>query len=390
MNKTKLGASLRQMETRAAHVGHSPDHQFADVAMPLHPSVNFEYRDLATTKSDYGYARHRHPTREQYETALTQIEGASHALAFSSGVAAIDAVLRSLRPSDHVVADADLFGGTYALLERVYRPSGIEVTYADMSGDLAEVEAAIRPRTRIFLLETPTNPFLRIVNIASIAQLARAASASLVVDNTFATPVLQRPLEHGAHFVVYSATKHFSGHSDIVGGAVMMNDAEAYDRIKDIQYMAGAVPSTFDCWLLVRSLKTLAVRVQRQCENAARVASLLAADSSIEAVFYPGLPAHPGHETARRQMSHFGSMMSFIPKGGVARAREIYDRVRVFTRASSLGAVESLIVAPIAGPHISRAGTAGAPPAHLLRLSIGIEHVDDLLDDLRAALATKV
>jgi cystathionine gamma-synthase len=387
MNRDLANAVATRLETRAAHAGHSADHQYGDVAMPLHPSVNFEYRDIATTKTEFGYARHRHPTREQFEEALAQVEGSTHALAFSSGVAAIDAVLRALKPGDHVLADSDLFGGTYALLERVYRPQGIETSYVDMSGPAEAVRGALKPQTKFMLFETPSNPFMRIVDIGRTAELARTVGAVVVVDNTFATPVLQRPLDQGADLVVYSTTKYFSGHSDIVGGAVMMNDAKAYERIKYIQYAAGATPSTFDCWLLARSLKTLAVRVQRQCENAARVAELIAQHPAIETVFFPGLAGHPGHALARRQMSSFGAMMAFLPKGGIVQAKRIYERVRVFTRASSLGAVESLIVAPIAGPHIGRAGTSGAPPSHLLRLSIGIEHIDDLLDDLRQALA---
>jgi cystathionine gamma-synthase len=386
MTAEKHQIQTRHIETCAVHGAGRVEHQYGDVAMPMHLSVNFEYMDLESPKASFGYARHRHPTREQLEASLAAIEGSRHALALSSGVAAIDAILRALMPGDHVIADDDLFGGTYALLERLYRPQGIEISYLDLSRDVRELRAALTNRTRFVLLETPSNPFLRIIDLAAVADAARAVGASLVVDNTFATPVLQRPLEWGADLVVYSTTKYFSGHSDMMGGAIMMNDPVSYEKLKYVQYAAGAVPSVFDCWLLARSVKTLAVRVDRQCENAAQVASLLVGHPAVETLFYPGLKSHQGHAIAQRQMRKFGAMMSFLPRGGIAAARQIYDRVRVFTRASSLGAVESLIVAPIAGPHIGRTGTSNAPPSHMLRLSVGIEHVDDLLDDLRHAL----
>jgi cystathionine beta-lyase/cystathionine gamma-synthase len=375
-----------RIETAAVHGAGRVKHQHGDVAMPLHFAVNFEYETLESTRTPYGYARHRHPTREQAEAAIAAVEGAAHALLLASGVAAIDVVLRGLRAGDHVVADDDLFGGTYALLERLYRPIGVEITYVDLSAGPEGLSSALTPKTRFVLLETPTNPFMRIIDIAAVSAAAHKVGAVVVVDNTFATPVLQRPLEYGADLVVYSTTKYFSGHSDLMGGAIMMNDAESYERLKYVQYAAGAVPSAFDCWLLERSIKTLAVRVERQCRNAATIAALLADHSAIEKLYFPGLETHPGHAVAKQQMSDFGAMMSFLPRGGIEAARRIYDRVRLFTRASSLGAVESLIVAPIAGPHIGRAGTANAPPAHLLRLSIGIEHVDDLMADLRDAL----
>jgi cystathionine gamma-synthase len=379
-------APATHLETRAVHGGLSIEHQYGDVALPMHVSVNFEYRDIESTKSAYGYARHRHPTREHLEAALAAVEGSKHALAFSSGIAAIDAILRALNPGDRVVADEDLFGGTYALLERLYAPRGVQVSYVDMSADIETLAAALTERTRIVLLETPTNPFMRIIDIRAVAKLAHGVDATVVVDNTFATPLLQRPLELGADLVVYSTTKYFAGHSDMMGGAVLMNDTDVYERIKYVQYAAGAVPSTFDCWLLARSIKTLAVRVERQCENAKRVALLLSGHPSVEALYYPGLPSHPGHTVAQSQMRDFGAMMSFLPRGGIVAARRIYGRTSVFTRASSLGAVESLIVAPIAGPHIARVGTSKAPPPHLLRLSVGIEHVDDLVADLQHAL----
>ena len=377
----------RHVETRAVHGGGPLDHQYGDVALPLNFSVNFEYQTLESTRTAYGYARHRHPTREHVEDAMASIEGASHALLLASGVAAIDVVLRELKAGDHVVADEDLFGGTYALLERLYRPIGVEVSYVDMSSGSDRLAAALSPRTRFVLLETPTNPFMRIVDIAAVSEVAHKAGAIVVVDNTFATPVLQRPLQCGADIVVHSTTKYFSGHSDLMGGAIMLKDQATYERLKYVQYAAGAVPGAFDCWLLARSVKTLAIRVERQCQNAAQVAALLAVHPAIEHLYYPGLESHSGHAVAKRQMTDFGPMMSFLPRGGIEAARRIYARVQLFTRASSLGAVESLIVAPIAGPHIARAGTSSAPPPHLLRLSIGIEHVDDLVDDLRNALA---
>lgn len=385
MSDSQTNRSAR-IETAAVHGGGPVEHQYGDVAMPLHFAVNFEYETLESTRTPYGYSRHRHPTREQAEAAIAAVEGSAHALLLASGVAATDVVFRGLKAGDHIVADDDLFGGTYALLERLYRPIGVEITYVDMSAGGEALAAALRPDTRFVLLETPTNPFMRIVDIEAVAEVAHKVGAAVVVDNTFASPVLQRPLECGADLVIYSTTKYFSGHSDLVGGAIMMNDKAAYDRLKYVQYAAGAVPSAFDCWLLARSIKTLAVRVERQCRNAAAIAELLAAHPAVETLYFPGLPTHPGHAVAKRQMSDFGAMMSFLPRGGIEAARRIYSRVRLFTRASSLGAVESLIVAPIAGPHIARAGTDNAPPSHLLRLSVGIEHVDDLVDDLRQAL----
>lgn len=379
-------ASGWRIETASVHGPGKPEYQHGDVAMPIHFSVNFEYASLDKTVSEFGYARHRHPTREQVEASMASIEGSRHALLFASGVAALDAVLRGLKPGDEVVADDDLFGGTYALLERLYRPLGVEIRYVDLSTDDGGLAAALTNKTKFVLLETPTNPFMRIVDIEKVSEAAHKVGAAVIVDNTFATPLLQRPLEWGADIVVYSTTKYFSGHSDMTGGAIMLNDTADYERFKYIQYAAGAVPSTFDCWLLARSVKTLAVRVQRQCENAEKVAALLQSQPAIQALNYPGLPDHPGYAIAQRQMSHSGAMMSFVPRGGIEAARRIFERVTVFTRASSLGAVESLIVAPIAGPHIGRAGTDNAPPAELLRLSIGIENVEDLLDDLRAAL----
>ena len=375
-------ANQAHVETAAVHGEGRVEHQYGDVAMPLHLPVTLAYE----TRGPFGYSRHRHPTREQAEAAIAAVEGSAHALLLASGVAAIDVVLRGLKAGDHIDADDDLFGGTYALLERLYRPVGVEIAYVNLSAGPDALSAALRPNTKFVLLETPTNPFMRIVDIAAVAAAAHRVGAAVVVDNTFATPVLQRPLEWGADLVVYSTTKYFSGHSDMMGGAIMMNDKAAYERLKYVQYAAGAVPSAFDCWLLARSIKTLAVRVERQCGNAAAIAALLARHPAVETLYFPGLESHPGHATAKRQMRDFGAMMSFVPRGGIEVARLIYDRVRLFTRASSLGAVESLIVAPIAGPHIGRAGTDNAPPAHLLRLSVGIEHVDDLLADLRNAL----
>jgi cystathionine gamma-synthase len=373
------------IETRTVHADNVFDWQFGDVATPLHMSVNFVYSDLATTRSEYGYARHRHPSREQLEAALAAIEGCEYGLAFSSGVAALDGLLRTLAPGDHVVAGNDLFGGTFALFEQLFRQFGLDFTYVDTS-DLEAVETAMTDRTRLVFVETPSNPFLKISNIAAIAEIAHASSAKLAVDNTFATPLLQQPLFLGADFALYSTTKYHGGHSDLTGGALLLNDPDDYARIRYVQYAAGAVPSTFDCWLLMRSLKTLALRVERQNANAGRIAEFLASHGGIDKLYYPGLADHPGKEIAARQMTGFGAMISFEPKGGLEAAEQVFGAVKIFTRASSLGAIESLIVAPIAGPHIARAGTDNAPPPNLLRLSIGIENADDLIADLSAAL----
>jgi cystathionine gamma-synthase len=375
-----------RIETLAIHAGQPPDPATGAVVTPINMSANFEYVDLEETRTEYGYARLKAPTRDALEACLAAIEGAEHGLAFSSGIAATDVILRTLAPGDHVMATHDLFGGTYGLFENVLRPRGLDFSYVDMT-DLAAVEADFRPRTRLLFVETPTNPLLQIIDLTRICEAAHRRRAKVVVDNTFATPVLQRPLELGADIVLHSTTKFMGGHSDLMGGALMLDDADDHAAFKFLQYQAGAIPGAFDCWLMLRSLKTLVVRVERGCGSARRVAAFLDGHPAIAEVYYPGLADHPGHALAARQMDDFGTMIAFQPKGGKEAASRIFRAVRLFIRASSLGAVESLIVYPSSGPHIATKDTELALPPDLLRLSIGLEHVDDLIEDLDQALA---
>jgi cystathionine gamma-synthase len=373
-------------ETRAIHAGQPADPVTGAVVTPISLATTFA-QDEVGKHGGFEYARSDNPTRRAYETCMASLEGASHGLSFASGLAAEDAVLRLMRPGDHVVIPNDAYGGTYRLVARVHGANGLEWSVADL-GEPATLESVWRDSTRMVWIETPTNPMLGIVDIARVAEFAHARGALVVVDNTFATPYLQRPLEEGADIVVHSATKYLGGHSDVVGGFVALDDDERAEEIRFLQNAVGAVPSPFDCYLVLRGLKTLGVRMDRHCANAAAVVSLLVGHRAVERVLYPGLADHPGHVVAQRQMRNFGGMVSFIVRGGEAAALDLVARTDVFTLAESLGAVESLIEHPGRMTHASVAGSDLEVPAALVRLSVGIETADDLVADLSQALDT--
>lgn len=375
-----------RFETRAIHDGQAPDPATGAVVPPIHQSVTFAQSAPAEHKG-YEYARTANPTRTALETCLASLEEGDYGLAFASGMAAITTTAYLLNPGDHVLMPDDVYGGTYRLFVRVLARYGIAASFVDMT-ELGRVEAALTARTRMVLVETPTNPYLKILDIARIAALAHAQDAIVVVDNTFASPYFQRPLQLGADVTAHSTTKYLGGHSDVVGGAVVTSSKEIYETLKFHQNAAGAVPGPFDCWLVLRGVRTLAVRMDRAASTAAAVAAFLREHPRVERVYYPGLPEHPGHAVARAQMSGFGGMVSFTVRGGAGPARAVAAAVRVFTLAESLGGVESLLDHPASMTHASLEGSALAVDPGLLRLSIGMEHPQDLVDDLRQALAT--
>jgi cystathionine gamma-synthase len=379
------GPDAHGFETLAIHAGQPPDPGTGAVVPPVHLATTYAQEEVGHHKG-FEYSRTGNPTRAALEACVAALEGAAHGRAFASGLAAEDAVLRLLSPGDHVVVSNDVYGGTYRLLVQVHARTGIELTPAALD-DPDSVRAALRPSTRMVWLETPSNPYLRIADIAALAGLVHGHGARLVVDNTFATPYLQRPLTLGADVVVHSTTKYLGGHSDVVGGFVATDDPELATRVATLQNSVGAVPSPFDCFLVLRGVKTLAVRMDRHCANAARVADMLRAHPGVEAVHYPGLATHPGHATAARQMRAFGGMVSFSVRGGEAAALKVAQSTRLFTLAESLGAVESLIEQPHRMTHASVAGSPLEVGPALLRLSVGLESVDDLLADLDTALA---
>lgn len=372
--------------TRAIHAGQDPDPHTGSVIVPIYATSTFAQDGVGGRRAGYEYARTANPTRTALETCLAALESARYARAFASGMAASDALLRALcRPGDHVVIPDDAYGGTFRLVDKVFRQWGIEYTAVEQS-DLAAVRAVMRPNTRLVWCETPTNPLLAIADIAALAGIARDAGARLVVDNTFATPYLQTPLEIGADVVLHSSTKYLGGHSDVIGGALITDDAELDERVGFLQNSAGAVPGPFDAWLILRGIKTLAVRMERHCDNAERIVAVLRTHPAVSGVRYPGLDTHPGHEVATKQMRRFGGMVSFTVRGGAAAALAVCARTRLFTLAESLGGVESLIEHPARMTHASTAGTALEVPATLIRLSVGIEDPQDLVADLLAAL----
>jgi cystathionine gamma-synthase len=371
--------------TRAIHVGQDPDPQTGAVVVPIHQASTF-VQDAVGQHRGYEYARTGNPTRDALQTCLASLENAEACVAFASGLAAEDAVFRLLEPGDHVVMADDVYGGTWRQVDKVHRRFGLQVTPVDLS-DLDAARAALTPQTRLVWAESPTNPLLKVVDIAALADLAHDHGARLVVDNTFATPTLQQPLSMGADIVVHSTTKYLGGHSDVVGGAVCTDEATAED-LRFLQNAVGAVPGPFDNWLTLRGIKTLDVRMERHCANAAAVAAMLADHPAVIAVHYPGLPDHPQHDLAARQMGgRFGGMVSFRLAGGAEQAKAVAARTRLFFLAESLGGVESLIEHPGVMTHASVAGTVLEVPDDLLRLSVGIEHVDDLLADLDQALS---
>jgi cystathionine gamma-synthase len=374
-------------ETRAIHAGYEPDPTTGAVIPPIYATSTYKQDGVGGLRGGYEYSRSANPTRTALEGALAAVEEGVRGFAFASGLAAEDTLLRSLlTPGDHVVIPDDAYGGTFRLVDKVLTPWGVQHSPAPVH-DVVAVAEAIRPgRTKMVWVETPTNPLLNVGDIAGIAELAHAAGAILVVDNTFASPYLQQPLTLGADMVVHSTTKYIGGHSDVVGGALVVKDAEVGERIAFHQNAMGAVPGPFDAFLTHRGLKTLAVRMDRHCDNAERVTDFLVDHPAVAEVIYPGLATHPGHETARRQMRRFGGMISFRVAGGRDAALRVCERTEVFTLGESLGGVESLVEHPGLMTHASVAGTDLEVPDDLVRLSVGIENVDDLVADLDRAL----
>lgn len=378
--------STRHFETLAIHAGQEPDAATGAVVPPIHQVSTFKQDGVGGLRGGYEYSRSANPTRTALEENLAALEGGRRGLAFASGLAAEDCLLRTLlRPGDHLVIPDDAYGGTFRLIAKVVEKWGVEWSVANTS-DPASVREALRPQTKVIWVETPSNPLLGITDIALIADIARGAGARLVVDNTFASPYLQQPLALGADVVVHSTTKYMGGHSDVVGGALVTADEELGDELAFHQNAMGAIAGPFDSWLVLRGIKTLAVRMDRHSANAQRIVEALAAHPKVTQVYYPGLASHPGHETAAKQMRDFGGMVSFRVAGGEDEAVAVCDRTKVFTLGESLGGVESLIEHPGRMTHASVAGSALEVPADLVRLSVGIEAVDDLLEDLRQAL----
>lgn len=372
--------------TRAIHAGQEPDPLTGAVSVPIYQTSTYKQDGVGGARGGHDYSRSINPTRTALQEAIASLEGGQHGFAFASGLAAEDTALRSLlRPGDHIIVPDDAYGGTYRLIARVLGPWGVEHTPVALA-DLNAVRAAVRPTTRVIWCETPTNPLLGISDITALAEIAHAADARLIVDNTFASPYLQQPLALGADIVVHSTTKYIGGHSDVVGGALVTSDAEIAEQLGFHQNSMGAVAGPFDAWLTLRGLKTLGVRMDRHCENAARIVDVLTAHPKVERVYYPGLPEHPGHVIAQRQMSGYGGMVSFRVRGGEEAALAVCARVELFTLGESLGGVESLIEHPGQMTHASVAGSALEVPADLVRISVGIEDATDLVADLTAAL----
>ena len=378
-------------ETLAIHAGQAPDPATGAVITPIYQTSTYAQEQVGVTKG-YDYSRTINPTRCALEACLATLEGQGSAaptygLAFASGMAAIDTLLKLVKPGDHVLASNDVYGGTYRLFERVHSGYGLKFLYIDIS-DPDLVDAALRPETRLVWIETPTNPLLKIADIAEISKRvkSRHPQVQVAVDNTFASPYLQKPLALGADFVIHSTTKYLGGHSDVIGGAIVTHDAAAYETLKFLQNAIGAVPGPMDVWLTLRGIKTLALRMERHSSNASQIAEYLNHHPAVEEVIYPGLPQHPGHAIAKRQMRLFGGMASLILKGGADAANRMAAKTHIFTLAESLGGVESLIEIPATMTHASVAGSPLEVPGGLVRLSIGIEHVDDLLADLEQAL----
>jgi cystathionine gamma-synthase len=371
--------------TRAIHVGQEPDAETGAVNVPVYLTSTYAQESVGVVKfADYG--RGDNPTRAALETVMASLEAGEFAIAFSSGLAATDSMLRTLVPGDRVMLSADAYGGTFRMLTKIFGPWGIETDVVDLS-DIDAVESSWRDGTKLVWSETPSNPWLRISDIAALADVSHRHGALLVVDNTFATPYLQTPLTLGADVVMHSTTKYLGGHSDAIGGMLITSDADLAARLKFFQYAVGAIPGPLDCYLILRGIRTLAVRMDRHQENAARVADMLLGHDQIERVWYPGLETHPNHKVALDQMRGFGGMVSVEVKGGATHSRAFVEKTKVFTLAESLGGVESLIELPAQMTHMSTSGSLLEIPDNLVRLSVGIEDADDLLEDLRQALS---
>ncbi|MEV2249742.1 cystathionine gamma-synthase [Streptomyces sp. NPDC050147] len=378
--------SSQSFETVAIHAGNTADPLTGAVVPPIYQVSTYKQDGVGGLRGGYEYSRSANPTRTALEENLAALEGGRRGLAFSSGLAAEDCLLRTLlAPGDHVVIPNDAYGGTFRLFAKVVSRWGVEWSVADTS-DPAAVRAAVTDRTKAIWVETPSNPLLGITDIAAVAQVAKETGARLVVDNTFASPYLQQPLALGADVVVHSLTKYMGGHSDVVGGALVVSDPELGEELAYHQNAMGAVAGPFDAWLVLRGIKTLAVRMDRHSENATKVAEMLSRHARVTRVLYPGLPEHPGHETAAKQMKAFGGMVSFQVAGGEEAAVAVCDRAKLFTLGESLGGVESLIEHPGRMTHASVVGSALEVPSDLVRLSVGIEAADDLMADLQQAL----
>jgi len=372
--------------TRAIHVGQTPDKATGAVIPPIYQTSTFVQDGIGGFRGGYEYARGGNPTRTSLETLVADLEGATHGFSFASGLAGEDTLLRAiLAPGGRVVMGNDVYGGTHRLVNRVFVPWGIELETVELT-DLDAVRAAVTPGTAVLWVETPSNPLMKISDIAALAEIGHAAGAIVVVDNTFASPYLQNPLALGADVVTHSTTKYLGGHSDVLGGAVVTSNEEIAEKVGFHQFAVGAVAGPMDAWLTVRGIKTLAVRVERHSSNAQAIAERLVGHPSIERVYYPGLAEHPGHDIAARQMRGFGGMLSLALRGGAPAARKLVESTEVFLLAESLGGVESLIGYPSEMTHASVRGTELEVPDNIVRLSVGIEGVDDLLGDLLQAL----
>ena len=377
-----------KFSTKAIHAGQQPDPTTGAIMPPIFQTATYAQNGLGDHKG-YEYSRSHNPTRTALQECIAALEDGKFGLAFASGMAAETTILSLLSAGDHLVACDDLYGGSYRIFERVMRRYNVETTYVP-AGNIAAYEQAIRPNTKLIWLETPTNPLLRLIDIQAVAEIAHRHNILVVVDNTFASPYFQQPLKLGADIVVHSTTKYINGHSDVIGGALVLNNEEAYESMKFYENAAGNVPSPFDAWLVLRGIKTLAVRMRQHDENARAVAKFLAEHPRVEKVYYPGLPSHPDYELAKRQMSGFGGMVSFQFKGVYADVDKLVRRFKVFSLAESLGGVESLVCHPVSMTHGSipkEIREARGLTDTLLRLSVGIEDAEDLLADLQQALA---
>ncbi|MGD9689467.1 MAG: cystathionine gamma-synthase [Phycisphaerales bacterium] len=389
-HESTAGSAAHRFGTRAIHAGQQPDPTTGAIMTPVYMTSTYVQASPGVAKDGYDYARSKNPTRTALEQNLASLEGGKHGLCFSSGLGSIDCVLHTLTSGDHVVLCDDVYGGTFRLIDKVFRHQGIAFTRVDMT-DLGATERAFTPRTKLVWIETPTNPMLKVIDIAAVAKLAKSGgrSAITVVDNTFATPFLQTPLSLGADVVMHSSTKYLGGHSDVVGGALVTSHDDLAAKLRFLQNAVGAVPGPMDCFLLLRSTKTLHVRMERHGQSAMRIAQWLEKHARVERVIYPGLASHPQHAIAKRQMSGFGGMITATLKGGLGESRRFLERVKLFSLAESLGGVESLIEHPAIMTH------ASVPPENraalgisdgLVRLSVGIEDVEDLIGDLEGAL----
>ncbi len=372
-------------ETRAIHEGQEPDPATGAITTPIYQTSTYLQEAVGKNKG-YDYSRSGNPTRTALETCLASLESADHGLAFSSGLGATTTIMHLVSPGERVVCVNDVYGGVYRMFSQVYEPKGYDFTFLSAEEITAGLAEHLDEKTRIVWLESPTNPLLNVIDIAAAAEAAHAVGALVVVDNTFATPYLQRPLELGADIVVHSTTKYLGGHSDVIGGFAATNDPTVAERLRFLQKSLGAVPGPFDAWLVLRGVKTLAVRMRQHCENARQIAAFLAKHEAVERVYYPGLPDHPGHEIAARQMTDFGGMISFLAASEEAAVR-LVGETKVWKLAESLGGVESLIEQPAQMTHASTANAPFAVPPSLVRLSAGIESADDLVADLEQALA---